>query len=261
MTLRKFILYLLKTFAFNFSISNPWTDKRIFLHSFKHKGYWYHGKRREFETMILFENYIKSGMRVAEVGGHIGYITQYFSKLVGSKGQVTVFEPGSNNLPYLERNISDFNNINLVQCAISDTQGMLDFYEDDLTGQNNSLVKDFEGFSRNNNNALGTAKINTNRVQATTIDKQFIDKGIDFIKIDIEGAEWMALLGAKEVIKKYRPVLMVEIQANEFEIFNFFLNLNYKMHLPEGDFVYSFKSLRGNVFCIPSTIAELESNA
>ena len=88
------------------TIRHPYTKERFRLHSFRHKDYWYHGKSREEHSMHLFSELISPGDLVIDIGGHIGYISSYFAGLVGPKGQVIVFEPGSNNLPYLRKNVA-----------------------------------------------------------------------------------------------------------------------------------------------------------
>jgi len=108
---RPFIIKLLKTTAFNIYIKNKFTSDKLFLNTYKHKSYWYYASRREEKTMSFFGSNIKKGDTVIEVGGHIGFITQYFSRLVGNNGRVIVFEPGENNLPYIKKNIKGKNNI------------------------------------------------------------------------------------------------------------------------------------------------------
>jgi len=86
--LRKIFLPLFRVFnPGNITIKHHWVpEKRVFLHSFRHKGYWYHKKDRENDTMKIFNILIDQGDTIIEVGGHIGYISQYFSKLVGGGG-------------------------------------------------------------------------------------------------------------------------------------------------------------------------------
>jgi FkbM family methyltransferase len=77
--------------------------------------------------MDLFAQLIPEGPTVIELGGHIGYVTQFFSKLVGGTGRVIVFEPGTNNLPYIRRNTEFLPNTCLVEAAVCDTDGMIQF--------------------------------------------------------------------------------------------------------------------------------------
>lgn len=118
--LRRLVLPLLsKIGPGDIAIRHHYVAHKFHLHVYKHKGYWYHGRNREKATMALFQQLIKLGGRVVEVGGHIGYISLFFSLLVGNSGMVYVFEPGTNNLPYLEKNIHDTTNIYLVRPPVT----------------------------------------------------------------------------------------------------------------------------------------------
>ena len=91
-SLRRIALPLLKFFNCDIFINHPWTGDRFKLSVYEHKGYWFHGKNREYDEMIV-RLFVVSGANVLEVGGHIGFTT-LFSRLVGSSGRVVVFEPG-----------------------------------------------------------------------------------------------------------------------------------------------------------------------
>ena len=70
--------------------------------------------------MRLFQTLIRHGDTVIDVGGgHIGYICCFFSNLVGDTGKVYVFEPGNNNLPYIEKNLISLKNTVLTKKAVS----------------------------------------------------------------------------------------------------------------------------------------------
>lgn len=47
-------------------------------------------------------------------------------------------------------------------------------------------------------------------IQTVTLDEEFINKDIDFIKIDIEGGEYNALLGAKNLMVQSSPLIVIE---------------------------------------------------
>lgn len=248
---RKFFIPIIKKIGSDVKIRHHWVrDTFVNLHTFAHKGYWFYGKKREFNTMLLFKEVIKSGDKVIEVGGHIGYISIFFSYLVGSLGSVIVFESGGNNLPYLRKNIeaNGLDNTKLLEYAIGDSKGEALFYEDDLTGQNNSLVKDFEGLKSNTVNSYVPVRINERKVIVTTLDAEFFDIEINFIKIDIEGGEWPAIIGGINLIHKYLPAFMVEIQANEIEIFNFFTGNSYIGFDENRIIIHRHEDLKGNIF-------------
>lgn len=249
--LRVIVLPILKKFSFDATIKHHWVpNARIKLNTFKHKGYWYHGKSREQDTMVIFKYLINEGNVVVEVGGHIGYISIFFSHLVGHNGSLVVFEPGTNNLPLITENMknSPFLNHTIRQVAVGQKVGTATFYEDDLTGQNNSLVRDFDGFQNNSKNSFVEARVHEKTVDVTTLDLEFEDKAVDFIKIDIEGGEWPAILGAEKLIKTQNPMLMVEIQADRNDIFQFMKSCNYIGFNEKKIIITQPDKLNGNIF-------------
>ncbi|MGE3643976.1 MAG: FkbM family methyltransferase [Beijerinckiaceae bacterium] len=253
--LRKFLLPLLRMTALDLSIRHPYVPgQKIFLNSYKHKGYWYHGENREKETMELFQKILKPGMHVVEVGGHIGYITLYFKYLVGENGKVDVFEPGSNNIPYIKKNISKFltgnAGIKLWECAAGDQDGEVAFYEEELTGQNNSVVKNFPGLAANASAAYVPLETNERVVQEIKLDTAFAEGGVDFIKIDVEGFEKSVVVGAQKIIETYHPMLMVEIQADRQFLYDFFVERGYRLYLPSGKQVTDPSVLTYNTFML-----------
>ena len=251
--LRRAGIPLLKFFAFDIKIKHHYIKNiRISLNTFQHKGYWFHGKQRESKTMLLFKDLINLGDTIVEVGGHIGYISLYFSHLTGPKGQVIVFEPGSNNLPYIKKNImqngGSTRNIQLIESAVGKNKGVAIFYEDLLTGQNNSLVKDFDGLKTNQKNSFVKTAVYQRQVEVIAIDDLFLEHRIHFIKIDIEGGEWPAIQGAANTIRNCYPLLMTEIQANRDDIMDFFQALNYIGLNENRQRITSSKNLNGNIF-------------
>ncbi len=260
--LRRVFLPLLKAFGDrDISIRHHYTGQTLSLHLFKHKGYWFHGKRREQETMRLFSRLIKPGDNVCEVGGHIGYISLYFKSL-SKTGQVTVFEPGLNNLPYLRRNIAN-TGIVLVEKAVAAKQGRLRFFMDSLTGQNNSLVEDFQGLQTNSKVAYTPVAVTAVEVDCVTLDGHYAGGKADpaFIKIDVEGAEADVLSGARASLARALPVIMVEVQAREAEVFDCLTGLGYALFSEHGLPLTTADALKDNVFALHRTkhVALLDS--
>lgn len=254
--LRRIALPLLKIFSRDIKIRHPWViGRKVFLNSFKHKGYWYHGKNREKNSMKLFGLLIDKGSTVVEIGGHIGFISMFFGHLVGTQGRVFVFEPGSNNLPYIRRNIESGispggNVIQLIEKAVGAENGVASIYEDSLTGQNNSLVRDFDGLRANVKFSYVKSNVQERLVPVITLDSFLDGKFVDFIKIDVEGFEWSVLRGAAKTIESLQPAVMVEVQANEKEIFYFFKEKGYVLFDQFCIELSSSEFLKNNVFCL-----------
>ena len=235
--LRRIVLSVLKRFnPGDICIRHHYTGQGLLLHSFKHKGYWFHGRRRERETMRMFAACLKHGYTAIEVGGHIGYVSLYLAQLVGPDGKVVVFEPGSNNQKYIQHNISGVDQIELVQKAVSNEDGATLFFEEELTGQNNSLLKDYEVFETNREGSYSEDAYATHEVEVVRLDSFLGQRELkpDLIKIDVEGAEWMVLEGAQRTIAEDLPVLMVEITHRKEDAYEVLKNLKYRLFDASG---------------------------
>jgi FkbM family methyltransferase len=233
---------------------NPWDRSQVLrVNLYRHKGYWYHGRNRERETMLLFADLVGAGDTVYEVGGHIGFIAQYFSKLVGQGGRVFVFEPGENNLPYLTSNVGTRGNVSIERYAVSDKSGKATFHIEDLSGQNNSLLDHYRLFEANATFAYSNDTYRDTEVDCISLD-DFVDRGNpppDFIKIDIEGAEFLALSGMTKLLKSHRPKIMVEITENGPLVEKLLNDAGYRFQDEHQQPVTSLDAFQGNLFCYP----------
>ncbi|GAA1773496.1 FkbM family methyltransferase [Luedemannella helvata] len=233
-------------------IRHHYTGQPFVLHSFRHKGYWFHGRRREQDEMAAFARLVRPGARVLEVGGHIGYTSLYLASLVGERGAVHVFEPGANNLPYLLRNTSACAQVRVLAAAAGRHDGTACLYLEDLTGQNNSLVADFAGLAANARLAV-RARVTTQEVTLTSLDSYCAHAGFapDFIKIDVEGWEFDVLCGARTVLREHRPALMVEVQDHRAEIAALLASEGYRLLTARGEPLAALPDGTVNVFCLP----------
>jgi FkbM family methyltransferase len=251
--LRKPVIKTLKYFNFDIKIINPWSELKVFLNLFHHKGYWFYGKNREIKTMDFFKNQLKPGDYVIEVGGHIGWITQYFSKLVGDTGNVEVFEPGTNNLKYINKNTLGLKNTKVIQKAVSNHIGTASFYEDNITGQNNSLLENYKNAdSVSRSHGIQLSK-KTKIVEVTTLDEHLKSNGrvnVDLIKIDIEGCELQALQGAINTLK-ITKTLMVEVTENHEKVSSILQDAGFLILDEDAVELDSIpNSYNGNIFAV-----------
>jgi FkbM family methyltransferase len=228
----KSAVWLLRTFnPGTIRIRHHHTGDRVALDAFKHKGYWYHGKRREAKTMELFRELVGPDDTVFEVGGHIGYISVYFAHLVGPQGRVVVFEPSTENLRYLRRNVQKLPQVSIVEQAVGSACESREFYVENLSGQNNSFYADYDIFKQNASFA-GYGGYHVTHVEVTTGDEFCRANGLqpDFVKIDIEGAELEALQGMSATVESARPRLMVEVSREIDNTFDWLLSRDYFLY-------------------------------
>jgi FkbM family methyltransferase len=210
--IRKLVLKALKATAFDTSIKHHFTNYKFLLNTYSHKGYWYYGKKREEETIDVFQKWVHKNDYVLEIGGHIGYFTTFYVQIVGDNG--------------LSKNVT------VVTKGAGDVNETLNFYIDPISGQNNSFVENFDGFVTTRElSADGSVEAIVEKIEVITLDSyyQVATQFPNFVKIDVEGFEWNVLQGFKDTIAKARPRIMVEIQSNAKEIFDFFKANNYKV--------------------------------
>jgi len=230
--LRRMVLPVLRRFGpGDITIAHHYTKEPVRLHFFRHKGYWYYGKKRERETMAGFARLIRPGDTVIEVGGHIGYLSLYFARLAGETGGVHVFEPGRNNWPYIAGNVAGKRGIVLDRRGVGSECGRLTLYMDGLTGQNNSFVPQFEGLRINCRNAfVKQPPVEEAEVEMVTLDAYAEAGGVrpDFIKVDVEGFELEVVRGMCGLLERDKPALMIEVQRHRQEIWELLADRGYR---------------------------------
>lgn len=202
----------------------------------------------------LFEQICKDGDIVFEIGANIGAHTVNLSKLVG-KGAVFAFEPQRMVFQNLCANIAlnSISNVYTFQEAVSDENGTIIIPETDVTKTNN-----FGGINIENTKR-GTP------VHMQKLDN-FVDKinRLKLLKIDVEGMEIGVLKGAKELVKKFKPIIYVENdrQQHSKNLIELLWSMDYKMywHMPKlynkDNFFKDDENIFGNIVsvnmvCIP----------
>lgn len=145
----------------------------------------------------LVKREISKGDVVLDIGANIGYYTLIFAKLVGEGGRVFAFEPDQDNFALLKKNveINGYQNVTLVQKAVSNEVGNIRLY---LCEENKGMHRIYE--SRYCSQSIET--------ESTRLDDYFQDYNgkIDFIKLDIEGAEFSAIQGMSLLLQKNSSV-------------------------------------------------------
>ena len=140
----------------------------------------------------LIKKLVKKGDVALDIGAHIGYYTLLLEKLVGRSGEVIGFEPDSDNFQLLKKNVmvNGYTNTILENKAVSNTVGAVTLYRSALSSARGNL--------HNSDNCEPV------QVDAVTLDSYFegYERGIDFIKMDAEGAEACIMQGADSVLRK-----------------------------------------------------------
>lgn len=135
--------------------------------------------------------------------------------------KIVCFEPDPENINALQKNCEGIKDIEIIKKGMWSETTTLSFFQD----QSASKISE-----------IGEVKIDV-----TSIDKEEVCSDANFLKMDIEGAELMALEGAKNTIKRNCPVLAICIyHSNEdmIEILKWIndLGLDYKYYIRHHSF-------------------------
>jgi FkbM family methyltransferase len=149
--------------------------------------------------------YVKRWRRALDVGANVGIFSCDFARRFD---EVVAFEPIIFTRECLEKNAPP--NVRIESCAISDEAGVLVMFR--AGGSGNSFVlnhPEIELPSESFKSPPPELQAKTLEVEARTVDSFKFD-AVDLIKLDIQGAEYVALLGARETILRHRPVILIE---------------------------------------------------
>ena len=152
--------------------------------------------------------FLRPGMTVLDIGAHHGFYTLFFSKLVGSTGRVFAFEPSPRERRALHLNVG------LNRCRNVVIQG---FALDNKEGQSYLyLVNHYETGCNSLQPPVMAESTSIVPVHVISLDQWRADHlagSVDFIKLDVEGAELSVLQGAEKLLgHRQRPVILAEVQ-------------------------------------------------
>lgn len=154
--------------------------------------------------LAYLEKLLSPGQVFVDAGANFGIYTAMASRIVGSAGQVICFEPSSRAFPILQHNIAinRFNNVLAFPIALTDKTGRAQLYHHPAVGSD-ALSKD----------STFDPDAYAQEVETESLDDALGRTAVDqvhVIKMDVQGAEELALRGAREIILSTRPVIMFE---------------------------------------------------
>lgn len=189
----------------------------------------------ELKEWRFLHNHLRRDMVFVDVGANQGEYTLFAAKRLSS-GSVVAFEPVDQLYQKLQQNIqlNNFANVTCCNFGLSDADARLPIYMESAgSGGNEGLGTLFQSESRSRQ--VGTVALKVFDVVAADLNLT----RIDFIKIDVEGAELQVLKGCIGSIKRYRPYILLEVNDDMYrlagytlrDILDFFTPLNYVMHV------------------------------
>jgi FkbM family methyltransferase len=166
----------------------------------------------ESETTRFICNWLRPGDTFVDIGANLGYYTLLASQIVGPSGKCHAFEPNERLTGWSDQSV----NLNgakervvFNRLAVADRTGTVDFYVplDPQRDPNASMM--VESYSRD---------VHKYQVSSITLDEYVVRHALNdirLIKIDVEGAEDLVLVGARKVLTEMHPDAVILEHAPE----------------------------------------------
>jgi FkbM family methyltransferase len=188
----------------------------------------------EFERMEteFVKRLLRRNMTVVDAGAHHGLYTLLASKRVRWDGRVIAVEPSPRECARLEKHLrlNRCSNTDLVACALGEDPGEMDLY----------LVDGVQDWCNSLRPPAVDEPVRTIRVSVRRLDDVLEKLGVskvDFLKLDVEGAELSVLYGAMKLLHtESRPAILAEVQDTRTqpwgyaarEIIQFLIRMDYR---------------------------------
>jgi len=169
--------------------------------------------RYEEDEVRFVRSVLKPGDTAIDIGAHIGFFALHMAAAVGSTGKVYAFEPFDSNAELLERSIAE-----------NRFGDRIVFHRSAVAASSGSATLTFPAETLNSGGAYllreGTDPLagnQTRTVPLVALDDVDLRRPVRVIKMDVEGAEPLVVLGAVRILKDDRPTILSELHATQLE--------------------------------------------
>ena len=163
--------------------------------------------RYDPNEFALMNELIQPGATVLDIGGNEGLYSVFMARKAGRSGRVIVFEPSPREQERLVANVrlNGLMNVKLERCALADSAGsaVLKLGEAGHAGLN--TLGDFPFEMKQD----GDVEVSLLRLDDYAARAELTR--LDFIKLDAEGAEQKIIRGGRETLKRFMPVILLEV--------------------------------------------------
>jgi FkbM family methyltransferase len=170
---------------------------------------YFYGDYDERYEADMVPRLLEAGEVFWDIGANIGFFTLLAATVLNHTGEVVAFEPGRQAYQRLERNLSlnPYKNIHLHKVAVADREGEAVLHlSADLADGRASLYA---------SGATGPNQPLQQSCHTVSLDDYGERLGLHpphFVKIDVEGAEPLVLRGARQMLQRDCPLLLVEMK-------------------------------------------------
>jgi FkbM family methyltransferase len=178
----------------------------------------------------------KQGDIVVDIGAHMGRYTIISSKRVGTNGKVVAIEAHPGNFEMLNRNIklNQLTNVIPLNYAVYSKETKIKLY---VPGEESGYTVYNTIMSNRTGNEDKFVEVNANTLDYLLQLNQIREEEVNWIKIDVEGAEFEVLKGATNVLSKSKDIaLLIEIHGpdNYIPVVEFLNLYNFKIEFEKN---------------------------
>lgn len=150
-----------------------------------------------FERRIYHFDAQGSEPRILDCGANIGLATLYFKQCYPA-ARITAFEPDEAVLPYLSANLlaNRVSGVTVMASALAGCEGEQTFLSDGKYGGFLTPLR-FDADCERDSYVVSCLRL-----------RDFLDEPVDFLKLDIEGAEWDVLDDAGAALRNVREMVI-----------------------------------------------------
>lgn len=187
-------------------------------------------KSYEPHVTNVVQEHLKAGQTFLDIGANFGFFSFLAASIVGRTGRVISIEPNPRNIKHLHasRELNNFGQVQILQAAAADEWKTLFFN----AVHSNGMVSNIEG-------TLPDLLARETTLALKVDDLAELIPSVDMIKIDVEGAEYLALKGAEKLIARCRPMILSEFNPEALpwisgvsgeNYLEFLLGFGYRLH-------------------------------
>jgi tRNA (mo5U34)-methyltransferase len=209
----------------------------------------------ERAELRFVQRLLRPGMTVLDLGAHHGLYTLLAAKCVGRAGRVIAFEPSVRERKRLERHVklNGHRNVSVEGHALGAYSGVAKLF----------LVGEGQDGCNSLRPPAVTEPTTTVHVPVRRLEEELARLGVgvvDFVKLDVEGAELGVLRGAGELLSgQRRPAILVEVQDLRTEPWGYAAR-DIVRYLTDRDYRWFALDMDGNVVPVATSQAKYDAN-
>lgn len=183
-------------------VSGPLSGVLLYVNLKSQKYYWLGTHERHMQAAIC--KFVGEGDVVYDLGAHIGFFSVLFGMIVGRRGEVHCFEPLPANVEVLQKQLA-VNRLADVAKVVPAAVG------------SNSCTSLFRTQSSTSTGRLCRVRSGARDIHVNVISLDdhvaLGNRPPDVIKMDVEGSGGSVIMGTRQILERYSPILLAEFHS------------------------------------------------